>query len=72
MNRREMNHRVDADHRFHDLTEVLDVAQQIFHRTALGAGSAIENRDSMGDLTGAAVDQFRDDPAADFTETAGN
>ena len=43
-----------------------------FTGTALGARGAIENGDSMSDLTGAAVDQFRDDPAADFTETAGN
>jgi len=67
-----MNDRVHADHRFHDLAEVLDVADQIFHRTALGTELTIEDRDSMGDLAGAAVNQFCDDPAADFAEAAGD
>jgi len=72
VNRRQMNDRVHADHRFHDLAEIQDVADQIFHRTALGTWLAIEDRDSMGLSASAAADQFGDDNAADFAETAGD
>src|SRR5580765_5264512 len=68
MDRGEMNDRFGARHSFHDLTEILDVSNQIVDRAALQPGCAIED----GDFVCGAIQQLANDRLADFAGSAGN
>mgnify|MGYP003694418025 CR=1 FL=1 len=54
MDRGEMNDRFGARHSFHDLAEILDVANQIVDRAALRPRRAIED----GDFVSGAIQQL--------------
>ena len=68
MDRGEMNDRFGARHSFHDLTEILDVSNQIFDRAALRPRCAIED----GDFVSGVIQQLANDRLADFAGSAGN
>src|SRR6266545_5430293 len=68
MNCGEMDDRVGADRRFHDLAEILNVANKIFDGASLRPGHAVEH----GDFMRCAIEQFAHDPLTDLADPAGD
>ena len=68
VNRCEMNDRLGAVHCFHDLAEILNVADKVFDRASFWPGEAVEH----SDFVRWSVEQFAHDPLTDFTDPAGD
>jgi hypothetical protein len=62
VNGRKVNYGLAAGHGLHDLAEILNVADQILDRTAVGTRQAIEN----GDFMCWRIEQFPNHPLTNF------
>src|SRR5580765_8490743 len=68
VNRRKMNDRLGAIHCFHDLAEILNVADKVLDGAPFLPGHAVEH----GDFVGWVVEQFAHDPLTHFADPAGD